>query len=381
MTDRLSRASLPAAALAAFVALAAAPVAARAAGNTIVSGSVYVGYAGIPDATVRDRSPRGVAPDASLKVQVEIHDDLTFSAKACMGCHTVELDHAILDWQPKTWFNVQVGRIAVPFGEFAERVDPSSYRAPDAPLIYDMGRMAFGGASALNLGVLPQPYVDTGALAYGQKWIGERIQVWYGGYVVGGLKGTNDIQWGRMRGGSYQDNNAVPGGGGRLAVTLASEPGALFGDASIGGSFTAGRYDDAARLGYAVWGADATIRVASATVRGEYVQRRTQLDKNATYAYALVDDWFTKSGWYVEAEQPVWKYLAFVGRVDQLRRSGAQLPGADDPAATFARITRTTVGAVVTPAKATYVKAGWEYWDGSGYPSFHAFQFGLGGAF
>jgi hypothetical protein len=358
----------------------ASPVAAHAA-NTIVSGSVYVDFNGIPDAAVRARAPHSLAPDASLKVQVEVNDDLTFSAKVCASCHTLELDHAVLDWQPETWFNVQVGRLAVPFGEYAERIDASAHKTASPPLVYDMGQMAFGSPGALNLGVLPQPYVDTGALLYGQRWLASSLQMWYGAYVVGGLKGSNDVQWARMRGGNYGDNNAVPAGGGRISFTLAGTPGAFFGDANLGGSFTGGRYDDAGKLAYWVWGADATIRLAKATLRGEYVQRRTELDPSASYAFALVDRFFDKSGWYAEIEHPAGKYVSVVGRVDQLRRAGAALPGADDPTTTFSRITRWSAGAVVTPISAMYVKTGWEYWDGTGYPSFHSFHLGFGGVF
>ena len=46
--------------------------------------------------------------------------------------------------------------------------------------------MAYGGSSTMNLGVLPMPYVDTGALFYGVKWLGP-IQAWYGLYGVAGL--------------------------------------------------------------------------------------------------------------------------------------------------------------------------------------------------
>ena len=52
----------------------------------------------------------------------------------------------------------------MPFGEYANRVDPSGHKTASAPLIYDMGRMAYGDKNAMNLGVIPQPYSDTGAL-------------------------------------------------------------------------------------------------------------------------------------------------------------------------------------------------------------------------
>ena len=70
--------------------------------NVIVSGSVYDDYWGIQEPGVRERAPRSVSPDASLKVQVDIHDDLAFSAKACFSCDGIDLEHAYLDYTPTT---------------------------------------------------------------------------------------------------------------------------------------------------------------------------------------------------------------------------------------------------------------------------------------
>jgi hypothetical protein len=371
MTDRILRAALAAALLAPAAALAAASA-------PIVSGSVYVDYHAIPDAAVT--APPGVLPEASLKVQVDIHDELSFSTKACAGCHTLELDHVMLEYTPQSWFNVQVGRLSVPFGEYANRIDPSGHKAASAPLIYDMGRMAWGAPTAMDLGVLPMPYVDTGAMVFGQRQV-LGMQAWYGIYGVAGLRGSNDLQWARMRNGNFGDNNRAPAGGARIALTRTSDPGGIFGDVSVGGSFTAGRYDDEARLGYAIWGADAQFSLWKTVFRGEWVERRTDLDPTANYGFLLRDDFFSKSGWYVEVEQPLGGHLALVGRVDQLRRSGAPLPGADDPANTFSRMTRHTAGVMITPVQSAFVKAGWEYWDSTTLENFHSFHFGLGGAF
>ena len=60
------------------------------------------------------------------------------------------------------------GRIGVPFGDISVRYDPTSHRSVSKPLMYEMGRMAYYGREYFNLGVVPQPYVDTGIVAYGQ---------------------------------------------------------------------------------------------------------------------------------------------------------------------------------------------------------------------
>ena len=373
MTDRLIRAL-------ALAALAAAP--ARAAEGVIYSGSAYVDYWGVPDRNVGDRAPQAVAPATSVKIGMDINDDLSFSAKACVSCHGVDLEHVALDYQPKSWFNVQFGRIAVPFGDFSNRVDPGSYKTASQPLIYDMGRMAYGGTQAMNLGVIPLPYVDTGALVYGIRWLGERIQLWYGIYGVSGLRGSNDLDWMAMRSIPYNDNNRVPSGGARFTLSYASDPGAFFGDASIGGSYTGGRYDKEATREYHAWAADATLRFGKLVLRGEYAARRTDLDPAATgYPFALADPWFEKEGFYAEAEAPLGKYLEAVYRYEELRRTGTPLPGAVAELSADSTFKRHTAGFVVTPASSLFVKLSWELWQTTDFGEFHTYHAGIGGAF
>jgi hypothetical protein len=319
---------------------------------------------------------------ATLKVGGDVNDNLSVSAKACIGCHGIDMEHVSLDYQPKSWFNVQAGRILVPFGDFANRADPSSYRTGSQPLIYDMGRMAFGGRTAMNLGVVPMPYVDTGVLVYGVKWLGSRIQTWYGGYGVSGLRGANDIDWMAMRSTPYNDNNSEPAYGGRFTLSYSSDARDFIGDASLGGSFMAGKYDRDAKLGYEAWAADATFRLSKLVLRGEYAHRKTDLDPTASgYAYALVDRFFTKEGFYAEAEHPLGKYLNVVYRYEELKRTGTPLPGAPSDMTARTRFTRYTGGLVVTPATNVYVKVSWEYWDTSDFGSFNTYHAGIGGAF
>jgi hypothetical protein len=395
MTDPRPR---PIASAAARLALAAALLGAAPAAaieGVIFSGSVYVdqwgfvkddrlvGPDGVESATAAaKRSQQGAAPAMSIKVGGDINDNLSFSAKACISCHGIDMEQVALDFQPKSWFNVQAGRIAVPFGDFSNRVDPSSYRAGSQPLIYDMGRMAWGSRTSMNLGVLPMPYVDTGALLYGVKWLGSRIQAWYGIYGVAGLRGSNDVDWMSLRSLPYNDNNSDPAYGGRLTLSYASDVKAFLGDASVGGSYTAGRYDRDAHLAYEAWGADATFRVWKFTMRGEFARRRTDLDPNATgYPFALEDPFFVKEGFYAELEHPLGKYLDLVYRYEELRRTGTPLPGAAAEMTADSRFIRYTGGVVITPAQNLFMKLGWEYWDTSDFGEFQTYHAGIGGAF
>jgi hypothetical protein len=378
MTER--RVAAPAAVLALAAALLA-PGAAGAVEGVIYSGSAYVDYWGIPDPDAADASPKSVAPMTSIRLGIDVNDDLAFTTKACVSCHGVDFEHVALDYQPKSWFNVQFGRISVPFGEFSNRVDPGSYKTASQPLIYDMGRMAYGGRSAMNLGVLPLPYVDTGVLVYGVRWLGEKIQVWYGVYGVAGLRGSNDLDWMAMRSIPYNDNNAVPAGGGRLALSYSSNPGAFFGDANLGGSYTAGRYDKDATRGYEIWSVDATLRLGKLLLRGEYASRKTDLDPTATYPYVLVDPWVEKAGYFAEAELPLGPYLAAVYRYEEMWRSGTPLPGSVAALSADSTFLRHTGGVVITPATALYVKLSWELWQTTDFGDFHTYHAGIGGAF
>jgi hypothetical protein len=370
-----------------LLALAAAAVLAAgeasAGSNTSFSGTAYVDYWGMSSKSMAKRSPTGVTIDAAIKLGVDVNDDLTFSAKACFSCHGIEFDNVMLDWMPSTKFNVQVGRLPIPFGEFSNRVDPSGHKTVSAPLIYDMGRMAFGEKSAMNLGVLPLPYTDTGVLIYGQFFIAESLQVWYGGYATAGLRGGNDLDFIATRSIYYTDNNRVPAGGGRVVITHASEGGSLLGDVSLGGSATAGRYDRDARLGYLAWGADASLQVGKVTLRGEYATRQTDLDPKASYPYALVDPWISKDGWYGELEFPVPvvdRYVSAALRYDELHRKGTPL-SASSPLSPESSIQRYTAGFMIIPAPSLYLKVGYEYWSATDFPAFHAGHLGFGGSF
>ncbi len=378
MTERAPRL----AGLLAAAALLLPAGAAWAGPGVAVSGSFYVDSWIIPQGASAVRATQGITPDGSLKVGVDVNDDLSFSAKACISCHGIELEHANLDFQPKTWFNVQFGRLAVPFGEYANRVDQSGHKTTSAPLIFDMGRSAYADRSNFNGPVVMLPYVDTGVMVYGQFFLGSSVQVWYGGYGVAGLKGSGDVDWMAMRSVPYTDNNRTPAYGGRLALTLTTEPGGLLGDVSLGGSYTGGRFDKSGRLRYDAVAADLAIPFWRFTLRGEAALRRTRLDPTAPgYAYQVVDDFFDKRGFYAELEHPLGRYLNLVYRYDLLERLGAPLPGSAAALTPDSRMTRATAGLLITPAASLFVKLSYEYWRPSGYPEFHSGHVGLGGAF
>ncbi|HSN92118.1 MAG TPA: hypothetical protein VLS93_12885 [Anaeromyxobacteraceae bacterium] len=379
MTDRPSRLPAHAPLVAAAALLLAAPGAALAETSLLLSGSAFVDYWYLEDPAVPTRTARGVTPATSLKVSVDVTDDLSFSAKVCAGCHSMEMEQVALDYTPKTWFNVQLGRLAIPFGDFSNRVDPSGHATVSAPLIYDMGQMAFGERSAMNLGVLPLPYVDTGAMLYGVRWLGP-IQLWYGLYGVAGLRGATDVDWMAMRS-VYTDVNGLPAVGGRITLTVSAPPKGFFGDFSLGGSATAGHYDREEQLRYLVYGADVSFRLGPVTVRGEYAARRTELDPDGTYPYELIDDWFDKRGFYAELEHPLTRYFTAVYRYEEMRRVGVPLPGSIAEMTPDGKLTRATAGLVFNPVEHVFAKFSWEYTQSTDFGDFQSFRGGIGGAF
>jgi hypothetical protein len=184
-----------------------------------------------------------------------------------------------------------------------------------------------------------------------------------------------------MRSIPYTDNNRVPSAGGRFTLSYSADPKAFFGDASVGGSYTGGRYDKDGKLGYQVWAADATLRFGKVTLRGEYAARRTDLDPAASYPFTLVDPWFKKEGFYGEAEVPLGNSLTAVYRYEELRRTGTPLPGSISELSADSRFVRHTGGVVVTPAQAVFIKLSWEYWRTTDFGDFHTYHAGIGGAF
>lgn len=348
-----------------------------------ISGSAYVDYWALSDSRARQNSLGGITPELAVKLDADVHETLSVSVRTCFGCHGLEVERASLDFTPKGWFNVQAGRLPIPFGEFSTRSDPANHRTTSKPLIFEMGRMAYFNSAAFNLGVVPAPYVDTGALVYGQVWPSENVQVWYGGYVVAGMKGNNDIDYSSMHTSFYIDNNRVPSGGGRVVMTYSSPSAdAWVRDFSLGVSGMHGRYDPNVSRSHTALGLDASVRIKKLTLRGEAAASRIDIDPTAAgYRFQIIDPYIEKSGFYVEAEHPIGERLKVVYRLDGLRRAGIPLPGADPGLSIDSKILRYTQGFEVSIWKGLYAKASYEFWYLTDFPSFHAGHVGVGGTF
>ncbi len=369
-------------ALAAAIAIAGIiwATAASAGATSTVSGSAYIDYWYLSSEEARAASLQPITPEAAIKIEVDVHENVSFSARMCFGCHGIEIDRAHIDFTPSQYFNVQLGRVGVPFGEFSVRYDPTSHRTVSKPLIYEMGRMPYYGKNHFNLGVVPMPYVDTGAVVYGQVWFGENVQLWYGAYAVGGYKGTNDVDWVSMRTPYYLDNNRWPTGGGRAVLTISGNPGSAFRDLTLGFSGMHGFYDPEEKKKYSAFGVDLSLRVGPVTLRAEGAYLRMNVDPDVRgYRYQLVDPWFEKGGFYAELEHPIGPYVIALYRFDLFRRVGAPLPG---QLLTYdSRILRYTGALQVLLGESVFLKGSYEYWWFTDFPASHSAHFGLGGMF
>jgi hypothetical protein len=353
-----------------------------ASASSTVSGSAYIDYWFLSTEESRQTSLSPFTPEAALKVEIDVHEKVSFSARMCFGCHGLEIDRAHLDFTPGQYFNLQVGRVGVPFGEFSVRYDPTSHRTVSKPLIYEMGRMPYYGRNAFNLGVVPTPYVDTGAVVYGQIWFGENVQLWYGGYAVAGFKGKNDIDWVSMRTPYYLDNNRFPSIGGRTVLTISGAGGSLFRDLSLGISGMHGAYDPEANRKYTAIGVDLALRIGMLTIRSEAAFIALNIDTKAYgYKYELIDPFIEKGGFYTEVEHPIGSHLIVLYRFDMLRRAGVPLPGSLDAMSTDSRIYRYTQALQVLLGESVFLKASYEYWWFNDFQPTHSAHLGVGGMF
>jgi hypothetical protein len=319
--------------LAAILLLALAPPA-RAARWTW-SGSGVLDFKQIyraPDASTLGK--HGAILEWSIKPNVEVSEKLSVTARLCTSCHGLTVDEA--------------GRINVPFGDYYQRHDPASDVFLSKPLPFEMGHMLRYQPSQFNLGVLPMPYVDSGATLFGDVWLGEALQVWYGVFGANGFRsqGAQDFTFmDQVSTAGFEDNNDRLSWGGRLALAR--------GDATLGGSYLFGAYDPAAAYDYGVWGVDGSARIRGFQLRAEYLERDTEVSD------AGVRRTLEKKGFYGQIESPSWRKLSAAFRLDGLLREGPSLGTDNDESSA---ILRWSLSATLSPALEYAFRAQYEHW-------------------
>ena len=327
-TDPRHRRTLALLALAALIPLSAGVAAAV---EARLAGSAQLDYLYVPtDERARRFTFDGFTTELSLKLSVDIVEQVTANVKMCYGCHGFELGQAFVDFAPFDELTFRVGRFTPSFGDFPVRHDPANHRTSDKPLPYDMGRML--RLRDWNMSVLPAPYVDGGVEVRGQ-WFGDTVDLEYAAYVIGGLRGSSDatdVDFIQSRSGDfyYVDNNSMPSFGGRLALGIRlGEVGSL----KLGVSGLYGTYDPDNDLELFILGGDLVLRIDAFTLRAEYLLRRTEMalgdSPGDTFRYGPgasggYDPYFIKDGWYLEAEYTIAEAWELVARFDGMRRKG-----------------------------------------------------------
>jgi hypothetical protein len=330
--------------------------------NVIVGGSASIDYRYIsgdnPPTNPSVLGITGLGLEVAAKAVIDIGHGVSFTVKACGGCHGLELDQAYGEVMVRDAFNVRAGRINVPFGEFNTRHDPANFTTPSKPLPYAMGDMLFYTPRGFNLGIVPAPYVDNGLEVFGTFALGDSAQLDYSLWIAKGLSGTNDFDFAASR--RYLDNNRTPAGGIRLVLSGA--------DWAVGVSGSTGTYDDGDKLFYQMGGVELYFRAGPVKFRAEGLARRTDLDPNAAgYPFTLIDTWFLKVGWYAQVDIEAGSRLTLVLRSDGLHRFGMPLP-ASDLDSTSAGMQRQTAGLLFRISGNFALKLDYELWTFIGTP-------------
>ncbi|MFN0250924.1 MAG: hypothetical protein ACKV2T_28885 [Kofleriaceae bacterium] len=352
------------------------------------AGSVQLDYMSVPsEKTGRMLGLDGATAEVSLKIAMDFNHRVSANVKTCLGCHGVEVGMAYFDLRIADEFNIRVGRFTPAFGEFPLRHDPANHRTSDKPLPYDMGRML--RITEWNEGVLPAPWVDNGIEINGTHFFGERLQLDYAAYAIGGPRAGADpldFDFKQSRSGEsyYVDNNSRPTLGAQVVASFVTETTTI----SAGLSYMGGTYDPEHRLPFSIGAAHLVLRARDIYIRAEYVTRRTKMslgeDPSARFKYGpgaggMYDPYFVKDGGYLELEIPLTTRLTVIAREDGLRRRGNTSMTSD--LRSDSAVLRHTGAIALVLHRALRLKASYEYVDFSDFEDESVIHLGIAGPF
>jgi len=352
------------------------------------AGSIQVNYLTLPTAGLEARETvlDATTVEMSLKIGVDISKDVSASVKVCLACHGLEVGRGYIEVRRGDALRLRAGRFTPAFGDFPSRHDPANHMTSDKPLPYDMGRMV--QLDEWNMSVLPAPWVDNGIELSGT--LGRPGATFdYAVYAVGGPKGGNediDFDFVESRSPSrfYVDNNSRPSLGARIAgnFDLSSKS-----NLTIGASGFGGHYSTDGEQSFLLLGVDAMFWSPRLILRGEYLLRRTEMfigsDPDTRFKFGPngdgdYDSFFTKDGFYAEAELPI-RQMRFLARLDGMRRRGNVLQ--DSLLSDRSSVYRYTVAVAYAFVPALTGKVSGQLYQYSDFDDEVAMQFALVAAF
>ncbi|MDX9721244.1 MAG: hypothetical protein RBU37_10905 [Myxococcota bacterium] len=330
----------------------------------------------------------GFTTELSMKVSVDVNENISGQIKVCSGCHGFELPAAHVDVLVGDFLSLRAGRFVPEFGDFPTRYDPANHLSNSKPLPYDMGRML--RLRDWNMSVLPAPYVDNGLELGLDHNIEDALALSYFLYLVGGLRaseGATDVDWKQMRSRDfyYVDNNSEPMLGGRILASIFMSKSASL---RLGASAVWGHYDPDAELDSLIVGADLVLLISGWALRAEYLFRRNEMALGAEPEQSFIygpgadgayDPYFLKDGFYVETDVPIVESFSLYGRWDGLRRWGNVAVGST--LRSQSALLRYTLGLNWEFVRSWRLKATGEFYDFSDFGDETAAHLGIVGSF
>jgi hypothetical protein len=340
-----------------------------------VQGTLYTDLSAV-EADKHERDPmteEGFTGEFSMGATYHMDKRFTVTVRACVGCHSFELESAYFDWEANTTWSFRAGRIPVPFGGFTRRTNPAHVESGTKPLPYIMGGMVRG--AQFNLGIVPAPFIDNGAAATATVWLGSSAKLSLETALVRGLKGISpDIDFDLSR--DYEDNNGEPAVAARLILN--ADP------IITGASFTWGHYDPEADLDYLMGSVELQVRFGQWNLRLEGVFRDTEYFTPDPFSPTRDRETSRRTAYVVQFDGPVtegWRAFVlhdwlrvediFLGPTGPVAVGG---PLTTDDSNTISRI----AGGFVHSLRAgLQVKGSVEYWDPTDFETAIVFHLGV----
>jgi hypothetical protein len=261
-----------------------------------IQGTFYTDFSAVEaEKHARDPIPEeGIIGEFAFGATYHADKSLSVTVRACVGCHSFELENAYFDWEMSPTWSLRGGRIPVPFGGFSRRTSPSHFESGTKPLPYIMGGMV--RQDQFNMGIVPAPFVDNGAALNGTFWVSRSAKLTLETALVRGLKGFSpDISFDLSR--EYQDSNGEPAVAARVLLATDS--------ITTGGSVTWGRYDAESSLDYFMASLELTVRIGTWNLRMEGLMRDTDYFTPDAFSPTRELETSRRTGYILQVDGPV----------------------------------------------------------------------------